>query len=113
MAEGIIRRGSIVAVIIPGDFGKPRPAVVIQADLFTELETVLVCPLTSDLSTVSSLRPELAPSVTNGLLLTSQIMLDKLTAIRKSRIRNVIGKADDDLMRRVSRELALLIGLGG
>ena len=29
-----MKRGDVVIVSAPGDFGKPRPAVVIQSDIF-------------------------------------------------------------------------------
>lgn len=111
MAGEVIRRGSVVTVVIPGDFGKPRPAVVIQADIFSDLASVLVCPLTSDLSTKSRLRVEVALSEENGLRMTSQIMLEKVTAVRKGRIGAVIGQVDPVIMDLAAREIAVLIGL--
>ena len=112
MAEGLIPRGSIVAVAIPGDFGKPRPALVVQTQLYAELSTVLVCPLTSDLSASSALRIRIDPSPENGLKTPSHVMLDKLTAVRRSRIGEEIGTVGPNVMEDVGRELALLIGLG-
>ena len=111
MAGDVIRRGSVVIVVIPGDFGKPRPAVVIQADIFSDLDSVLVCPLTSDLSSKSALRIEVALTEENGLRLTSQIMLEKLSAVRKGRIGAVIGQIDSDIMDVAARKIAVLIGL--
>jgi mRNA interferase MazF len=111
MAEGIIPRGAIVTVVIPGDFGKPRPALVVQTELYSELSTILLCPLTSDLSG-GALRIHMEPSAQNGLKVASDIMLDKVTSVRRSCIRDVIGTADAVLMEDVTRELALLIGLG-
>jgi mRNA interferase MazF len=111
MAGDVIRRGSVVIVVIPGDFGKPRPAVVIQADIFSDLDSVLVCPLTSDLSIKSALRLEVALTEENGLRLTSQIMLEKLSAVRKGRIGAVIGQIDSAIMDLAAREIAVLIGL--
>ena len=42
-----MRRGEIVTVAVQGDYGKPRPAVVIQSDWLAETDSVLVCLLTS------------------------------------------------------------------
>ena len=42
-----MRRGEIVTVAVQGDYGKPRPAVVIQSDWLAETESVLVCLLIS------------------------------------------------------------------
>lgn len=43
------RRGDLVTVSLPGNYGKPRPALVIQSDLLAELESVILYPITSDL----------------------------------------------------------------
>jgi len=112
MAERLIRRGAIVAVVIPGDFGKPRPALAVQTELYADLSTVLVCPLTSDLSVSGALRIRLEPSAENGLKAPSNIMLDKLTSVRRTRIRDEIGVVSSNVMEDVTRELALLMGLG-
>ncbi|MGE4356804.1 type II toxin-antitoxin system PemK/MazF family toxin [Halothiobacillus sp.] len=42
-------RGDLVTIAIQGDFGKPRPAVVIQSDQFGEHPTVTVLPMTGTL----------------------------------------------------------------
>jgi mRNA interferase MazF len=38
-----VQRGDFVTVALQGDFGKPRPALVIQADSFADHATVTVC----------------------------------------------------------------------
>ena len=43
-----MQRGDLVVVAMQGDHGKPRPALVIQSDLFDELPTVTVLPLVKD-----------------------------------------------------------------
>ena len=43
-----MRRGDLVTIALQGDFGKPRPALVVQSDLFnTDHATVSVLPITS------------------------------------------------------------------
>ncbi|MYD87803.1 MAG: type II toxin-antitoxin system PemK/MazF family toxin, partial [Acidobacteria bacterium] len=45
-----LRRGDVVTVAASGDFGKPRPAVVVQSDVFPhEHASVIVCQMTSTL----------------------------------------------------------------
>ncbi len=40
-----MKRGDIVLVTAPGDYGKRRPAVVIQSDLFNDTHaSIVVCP---------------------------------------------------------------------
>ncbi|MCF8136468.1 MAG: type II toxin-antitoxin system PemK/MazF family toxin [Desulfotignum sp.] len=36
-------------MIVPGDYGKPRPAVILQSDLFEEHPSVVILPVTSTL----------------------------------------------------------------
>lgn len=64
-------------VAIPGSHGKPRPALVVQSDLFSELPSVTLLPITSDLRQVTTFRLMLQPNTTNGLRKQSQIMVDK------------------------------------
>lgn len=58
----------IVPVALPGDYGKPRPAIVVQGDALTEEDrgSVVVCPLTTTLTGTSSFRVPVEPTVENG-----------------------------------------------
>jgi mRNA interferase MazF len=55
------RRGDIVIIAMQGDFGKPRPALVIQSNLFTEHPTVTILPITSDRRDTSLFRLDVQP----------------------------------------------------
>ncbi|MGI3901471.1 MAG: type II toxin-antitoxin system PemK/MazF family toxin [Janthinobacterium lividum] len=106
------KRGQFVTVVVAGDYGKPRPALVVQSNLFAELPSFVVCPLTTTLrDDADLLRIPVDPSPVNGLRQLSQIAVDKITVVPASKIGNTIGTADDVLMLRVNRALALLIGL--
>jgi mRNA interferase MazF len=108
----LMRRGDIVTVAIKGDAGKPRPALVVQADeLFGDLPTVVVLPLTSALADLPLTRVNLEPSAANGLRAASQIMVSRPQSALREKIGGVIGRADDAAMLDVSRKLALLLGL--
>ncbi|MGY9040082.1 MAG: type II toxin-antitoxin system PemK/MazF family toxin, partial [Rhodobacterales bacterium] len=72
-----VRRGDLVTVALQGDYGKPRPALVIQADQFADLGSVVILPITSTLVDAPLLRPTVEPTPENGLRKASQIMLDK------------------------------------
>ena len=75
-----------------GRMGKPRPGVIVQADeLGDTTNSVLVCPMSSDVSDYHHLRPVVEPSAANGLRLRSQIITDKITALRRDRVRQVLG----------------------
>jgi mRNA interferase MazF len=107
-----VKRGDVVLVVMQGELGKPRPAVIVQADeLGSETTTLLVCPLSSDLSEFRRSRPVVGPSVGNGLRLRSQIMTEKVGPLRRDRIRGVIGALDDDSTSEINSALMLVFGL--
>ena len=113
MAARIIRRGDFLLAAAPGDYGKPRPTLVIQSDLFATLPSITVCPLTSLLrGDADLLRITVEPTVRNGLRKASQIAIDKIITLPRTRFGERIGRADDELMLRVTRAVALFCGIG-
>jgi mRNA interferase MazF len=109
-----VKRGDVVLAVARGDYGKPRPAVIVQSDLFNVAHaSLLVCLLTTELIDAPLFRLPLAPNPTNGLRETSQIMVDKLLALPRDRIRERIGAAGDETMLSLNRALALMLGLAG
>lgn len=109
-----MKRGDIVLVTAPGDYGKRRPAVVIQSDLFNDTHaSIVVCLISSALVDAPLFRLTVAPSADNGLKEPSQIMVDEMVALRRERLSEPRGRLDDEMMLRLGRSLALFIGLGG
>ena len=109
-----MKRGDIVLAVARGDYGKPRPAVIVQSDLFNPTHaSLLVCLLTTELIDAPLFRLPIPASPANGLRETSQIMADKLLALPRERIRERIGMADDETMLSLNRSLALMLGLAG
>jgi mRNA interferase MazF len=107
-----VKRGDVVLMVVPGDLGRPRPGVIVQADQFNDdLSTIFVCPLTSDLQDNLPLRPKIAVTPQNGLRLLSQIMTDKMVALRRDRIRQVIGALDAETLERLDTALLVVLGL--
>ena len=107
-----VKRGDVVVVSVPGDYGKPRPAIVVQADLFNEAApSVTIVPVTTTLVDAPLFRLTADPSPTNGLRSLSQVMVDKVTTVARTRVRQTIGHLDDDLLLRVSRALSLWLGI--
>lgn len=105
-------RGDIVTVALPGELGKPRPAVVIQSDLFAGHTTVTVLPVTSILTPGSPLfRLRLVPSAENGLRTPSDVMVDRTMSVRPNRVGGTIGRLDDADMLRINRALTLFLGI--
>lgn len=107
-----MKRGDIVLAVAAGDYGKPRPALVVQSDLFNDTHaSVLVCLMTSDLQDAPLFRITVEPSEENGLQVAAQIMVDKIMAIRRDKIRTRIGSLDEEVLLRVNRSLMLFLGL--
>lgn len=104
-------RGDFVTIAMQGDFGKPRPALVIQADQFSEHATVTLLPLTSALVDAPLLRISIDPSAENGLQKPSQVMLDKAVTVRRDKIGAVFGRIDANTMVEVERCLAVFLGI--
>jgi mRNA interferase MazF len=107
-----IRRGDIVTIAISGDYGKPRPALVIQDDAFRALPSLVVLRLTSALHDSPLFRIAIEPDVNNGLQSLSQVMIDKPAAVPKSKIGRRIGYLDKRTMDAVDAALVCFIGLG-
>ena len=106
-----IRRGCVVLVRVHGD--KARPAVVVRSDLLAELPYATVLPITSELRADASLRLAIEASPETGLRVTSQVMADWPQTIRLSDMGQVIGRVDMETMRGITRQLAVVLGIGG
>ena len=107
-----MRRGQFVVIAVPGDYGKPRPALVVQSDLFSELPSVVICPLTTTLRfDAGQLRIDVTPSRDNGLHQASQIAIDKITVVPVAKVGAVIGHAEPSLQASVTRALAVFLGV--
>ena len=106
-----ISRGDLVVAAFPGDYDKPRPAVVIQSNAFNQLQSVTVLPLTSDLFSASLIRIDVAPAQSNGLQRRSQIMVDKAVTISRTKIGRHIGRLDRETMDVVGSALAKFLDI--
>lgn len=92
--------------------GKPRPAVVVQADLFNPTHaSVTLCLITSELRDASLFRPAVHPSAQNGLRKESQVMVDKLFSAPRESLRDTVGTFDGPTMDRVGEALRLWLDL--
>ena len=106
-----MKRGDIVTVSAPGDYGKPRPAVVIQSDWLSTNDSVLVALFTSAIMDTPIYRLSVAPSPTNGLRAPSQIMVDKIVAIARAKCGAVIGRLDEGSMLALNHMLSVMVGI--
>ena len=107
-----VSRGDLVTIALPGDYGKTRPALVVQADAFQVLASATVLPLTSDLHDWTLFRITIRPSRSNGLRRASQVAVDKTATVPRAKIGQRIGRADAATMRAVDAALTGFLGLG-
>lgn len=106
-----MKRGDIIRIVLQGDFGKPRPALVVQADDFADIPSLTVLPFSTDLRDVPAIRITIEPDATNGLLQRSQIMVDKIATVSLKKVGQKIGHLSTDDMVAVDRVLAVFLGL--
>jgi mRNA interferase MazF len=104
-------RGDIITVSLAGDYGKPRPAVVVQSDIFRSWPSVTVLPMTSDILGATTTRVPLEPTSENGLRKRSEVMVDKAHTVPRERTGSVIGRLASQQMTEVDRALAAFLGL--
>ena len=104
-------RGDLVTIAVQGDYGKPRPALIIQADQFNVLGSVTVLPLTSTLLDTPLLRVSLQPGKKNGLQKESQVMIDKAMTIKRDKVDSAFGHINPDKMIEIERCLAVFLGI--
>jgi mRNA interferase MazF len=107
-----MKRGNVVTVVMQGDFGKPRPALILQSDVFSNIHaTVTIALISSQMIEAPIFRLDVEPDEVNGLTRPSQVQIDKIMSIRSEKIGAVIGELNDVMMVRVNRALALWLGL--
>ena len=106
-----MRRGDIVTVAATGDYGKPRPAVIIQSNMISATDSVLVALMTSSIAPAPIFRLTLEPTETNGLKVPSQVMVDKILAMPREKCGKVIGRMDQIGIVALNNMLSVMIGL--
>lgn len=106
-----VKRGDFVTLALSGDFGKPRPALIIQADQFAATVTVTVLLVTSTLVEAPLLRVTVQPTEENGLRKPSQVMVDKAMTVKRDKLGPSFGRLDPDTLLEVERCLVVFLGI--
>ena len=107
-----VKRGDVVIAVLTGDYGKPRPVVVVQSDLFNPTHSsIVVCPITTHLVESPLFRLAVSPDPGNGLRAESQIMVDKVATLLDDRIRKRIGTLSPSELRALDRALRVWLAL--
>lgn len=105
-----MRRGDLAIIALQGNCGKPRPALIVQSDLFNEHPSITVLPITSVLREAPLFRIPVQPDADNGLLKPSQIMVDKAQTVPREKIGDIIGRLDNEALLAVNRALVVFLG---
>ncbi len=106
-----MRRGELVTVALSGDYGQPRPALVIQSNLFSDHPSVTLLPLTSDLRETPIFRVRILPDSANGLRAPSDVMIDKLHTVARDKIHEKFGLLGDEQIIEVERAVSVWLGI--
>ena len=106
-----MKRGDLVSIAVQGDFGKPRPALVIQSDNFDSHATIAVLLVSSALVDAPLFRITVQPTPGNGLQKPSQIMVDRLMTVKRDKIGGAFGRLDSIHMLEIERCLAVFFGI--
>jgi mRNA interferase MazF len=106
-----MKRGDLVTVVVSEDYGKPRPALVVQADAFDRHPSVIVLPLTSEIHDAPLFRVTVTAGGETGLRMISQIMVDKATTVPRVKLGPRIGRVDAATLEAVNQALRGFLGL--
>jgi mRNA interferase MazF len=106
-----LKRGDIVLVAASGEFGKPRPTLIIQSDSASPSEYFTYLPITSQLLRVPDVRIPLTPNARNGLLVPAEIMVDMIQTSSLRKFGKTIGTIDPRTLQLVELSLSLHLGL--
>jgi mRNA interferase MazF len=106
-----MKRGDLVLIALTGDYGKPRPALIVQSNLFCNHPSITICLLTSHILQTPLFRFYVEPSTDNGLTVPSQVQIDKIMTVPRGKIGHFIGKLSRKQMSEVTKLLALWTGI--
>ena len=109
-----MKRGEIWSVAGgPGYAGKPRPVAIVQDDRFEGLESITFCPFTTNPTPAPLFRLPVKPSEGNGLTEDSNLMVDKITTVPRSKMGKRVGYLSDEDIVRLNRAVIVFLGLAG
>ena len=107
-----MKRGEIWTVAGGAAYaGKPRPAVIVQDDRFDANDSVIVCPLTTDSTPAPLFRLAVQPSPESGLRAPCRMMVDKLTAVPRTRLGRLVGSLGSEDVKALNRAIFIFLGL--
>ncbi|MEO8528181.1 MAG: type II toxin-antitoxin system PemK/MazF family toxin [Pseudolysinimonas sp.] len=106
-----LKRGDIVTVAGGGYAGKPRPAIVLQDERFADIDTVVVCLLTTTRLDAPLLRVLVLADDLTGIASDSWAMVDKVAAVKRKSVGQRVGRATAEQLAEIERRLLVLLGI--
>ena len=107
-----MRRGEVWTASASAAYaGKPRPVAIVQDDAFEATDSVTICAFTTDVKEVPLFRIAVEPSDRNGLRQASQLMVDKVTTVPRSKLGERVGRLDDEDVLRLNQAILVFLGL--
>lgn len=106
-----MNRGEIWTVAGGGAYSGKPPVVILHNESYRDYDSLVVCPFTTDPTSGGLLRIPVEPSITNGLRVHCTLMVDKLSAVPRSRLGRRVGVLEPAILQRLSRTAVSLLGL--
>ena len=112
----MVKRGEIfyadLSPVIGSEQGGIRPVLIVQNDTGNKYSpTIIAAAITSQINK-AKLPTHIELSANDyGLIKDSVVLLEQIRTLDKKRLKEKVGKIDDDLMQRVNEALGISFGL--
>ncbi|MEW9121230.1 MAG: type II toxin-antitoxin system PemK/MazF family toxin [Thermotaleaceae bacterium] len=112
----IVKRGDIfyadLSPVIGSEQGGVRPVLIVQNDVGNKYSpTVIVAAITSQINKAKLPTHLEISALEYGLSKDSVVLLEQIRTIDKKRLREKIGRLDDEIMYKVNEALSISFGL--
>ncbi len=113
----VVKRGDLfyadLSPVVGSEQGGTRPVIIVQNDIGNKYSPTVICAALTSQINKAKLPTHLEVSAERyGLQKDSVILLEQIRTIDKRRLREKISHADDELMERVDKALAISLGIG-
>ncbi len=113
----IVKRGDLyyadLSPVIGSEQGGVRPVLIIQNDVGNKYSpTIIISAITSQINKAKLPTHIEITAQDYGLPKDSVVLLEQIRTIDKRRLREKIGRFDDELMRKIDDALRISVGLG-
>lgn len=114
----VVKRGDIfyadLSPVVGSEQGGTRPVLVVQNDVGNKFSpTVIISAITSKINKAKLPTHIEISAEEYGLSKDSVILLEQIRTIDKKRLREKIGRLDDELMETINEALSISLGING